>query len=384
MKTERKIAELIFDRFRKANCKTNEIVMMNTIRHSLLDQLNPKEKDTFNVVFVGLQALDYYTYHTDSPECIRLTQKGYDYIYDDEKIKKMNSISWIIPQYEKTDWEKAYNKLWRIIGPQDSAIFYIKGPQFYKFVTDLCEAMNPSYSKYLDSRNKKELSTSRVDYYKDLIELLDEEKRYELYVNIQMYLESTVLDSKETTLDIYADLLDEISYVEPMLKSEKKEENNIENAPKVFISYSWDDEKHINWVVTLATKLMENGIEVLLDQWKLKLGKPLPYFMEQSIDKADRVICVMTPNYRRKTDNLVGGVGSEYSIISADIIKNINTEKYIPLFREGSDVPAFLSGRNFVDMRDDNLFDDKLDELVRDIWNEPKYKKPIIGTKPKF
>ena len=43
--------------------------------------------------------------------------------------------------------------------------------------------------------------------------------------------------------------------------------------------------------------------------------------MAHAVKDSDRVICVMTPNYKKKTDNLEGGVGVEYSIISAEIKK---------------------------------------------------------------
>ena len=79
--------------------------------------------EIFDVVFIGLQALQYITVDKDG-HFIRLRQKGYDYIYDDEKVEKMKSIPWIIPEHENTEWDKAYNKLWRIIGPQDSNIVF--------------------------------------------------------------------------------------------------------------------------------------------------------------------------------------------------------------------------------------------------------------------
>ena len=74
MKNERQIAELIFDKFRKQNCKTNEIVPFRSIRFGLIDKLNPKEKELFDKVFVGLQVLKYFTYERDGLECIRLTE----------------------------------------------------------------------------------------------------------------------------------------------------------------------------------------------------------------------------------------------------------------------------------------------------------------------
>lgn len=96
----------------------------------------------------------------------------------------------------------------------------------------------------------------------------------------------------------------------------------------------------------------------------------------------------MTPNYKTKTDNLGGGVGYEYSIISAEIFNNgIDTDKFIPLLRIGEKdtaIPVNLQGRLFVDMRVDSEFNQKFEELLRDIFNEPVYKKPEIGVRPKF
>lgn len=398
MKNERELAELIFDTFRASNCKNNEIVMMRSIRFGVIDKLNPKEKEMFFTVLNGLIFTGYYTYEKDSPECIRLTEKGYDYIYDDDMVQEMLKNPWIIPQVDKPDWDKAFFKLWKIIGSQETATHYISGPKFYKFIMDLCDDIPPSYSLYIEQRRKKDLSTSRVEYYNDLINHLDEEKRKELYVNIQLFLENNT-DSKNVANDEFSfeTALDKMGTIAVVEDIEPKTKSVIESAaeateaiPTVFISYSWDSQEHEDWIVNLATKLCDNGVNAILDKWDLgSLGKPLPHFMENSITKSQRVICVMTPNYKKKTENLAGGVGYEYSIISADIFKNgVNTSKFIPLFRSGTDadaIPTVLNGRKYVDMRDDSQFEDKfLNELLRDIHKEPKFKKPKLGKKPKF
>lgn len=182
--------------------------------------------------------------------------------------------------------------------------------------------------------------------------------------------------------------------VEQAMKAEKEQQEkdsaipdkeSTEKRPKVFISYSWDGKEHEDWVLKLAKDLRcDNGIDVILDKWELGLGKLLPDFMAHAVTDSDRVICVMTPNYKKKTDKLVGGVGVEYSIISAEIQKNVKTDKFIPLFRNGEDVPTFLDGRDFVDMRDDSKYSEAIEELVRDILDKPKYKKPALGAIPKL
>jgi hypothetical protein len=398
MKNERELAELIFDTFRASNCKTNEIVMMRSIRFGVIDKLNPKEKEMFFTVLNGLIFTGYYTYQGDSPECIRLSEKGYDYIYDEDKVQEMLKKPWVIPQVDKTDWDKAFFKLWKVIGSQDTATHYIGGSQFYKFIMELCDDIPPSYSLYIEQRRKKDLSTSRVEYYNDLINHLDEEKRKELYVNIQLFLENNTVSKNaepdEFSFETPLDKVEAIGDVENIKSDPKSIVANTseinEDNPIVFISYSWDSQVHEDWIVNLATKLCDNGVNAILDKWDLgPLGKPLPHFMENSISKSQRVICVMTPNYKKKTENLTGGVGYEYSIISAEIFTaGVNTSKFIPLFRSGTNadaIPTVLNGRKYVDMRDDSQFEDKfLNELLRDIHEEPKFKKPKLGKKPSF
>lgn len=398
MKNEREIAELIFDKFRSAKCKAGHTVMFSVFQYTLIDKLNPKERDLFNIVCNGLIFTGYFTYKSDSPEFLVLTEKGYNYIYDDDKVAAMLQKPWVIPQVDKTDWDKAFYKLWKVIGPQDTATHYIGGSQFYKFIMTLCDDIPSSYTLYYEQRKKKDLSTSRVDYYNDLINHLDEEKRKELYVNIQLFLEDTS-DTKSTTTDDFnfdtafstSEKIEVEEVVKPVHQAieamivEPKEE-----IPNVFISYSWDSQEHEEWIINLATKLCDNGVNAILDKWDLgSLGKPLPHFMENAITKSQRVICVLTPNYKKKTENLAGGVGYEYSIISAEIFTDgVNTSKFIPLFRNGTvadAIPTVLRGRKYVDMRDDSQFEEKfVHELLRDIHEEPKFKKPVIGKKPTF
>ena len=163
-------------------------------------------------------------------------------------------------------------------------------------------------------------------------------------------------------------------------------EQNKKN-PLVFISYSWDNEMHENWVRQFASDLMANGIEVRLDQWENKHGDDIPHYMNESGKTADRVLCILTPNYKVKADQLIGGVGYEYRNMTAELFANVLTNKFIPVLREGSPneaIPTALSGRVYVDMSDDSKYTEKLEELLRDIYNKPKHPKPKLGISPTF
>lgn len=56
---------------------------------------------------------------------------------------------------------------------------------------------------------------------------------------------------------------------------------------KVFISYSWDDDSHKEWVRNLATRLRKDGVDVTLDQWHIVPGDQIPSFMEQAVRESN-------------------------------------------------------------------------------------------------
>ena len=140
---------------------------------------------------------------------------------------------------------------------------------------------------------------------------------------------------------------------------------------KVAISYSHDSEEHKKWVKKLADDLENNGIKVLLDQNDVTLGDDYPAFMEKSISNAQRVLCILTPNYNNKTDKK-GGVGTEHRLMRNEIVlrEDISKNKYIPILREGTketSCPAILIGKKYQDFRNDDDYDKNLKALVADI-----------------
>ncbi|MEZ4784898.1 MAG: toll/interleukin-1 receptor domain-containing protein [Candidatus Kapaibacterium sp.] len=82
-----------------------------------------------------------------------------------------------------------------------------------------------------------------------------------------------------------------------------------QQVPTVFISYSHDDQEHKDWILTLSTRLLANGVNVILDHWDLNLGSDLPRFMESGLTEADRVLAVCTGQYVAKANLGQGGVG---------------------------------------------------------------------------
>lgn len=155
--------------------------------------------------------------------------------------------------------------------------------------------------------------------------------------------------------------------------------------PRVFISYSWEDEEHIEWVKRLAKSLIENGVEAHIDQYDLELGDRLPQFMEQEITNAEYVLIVCTPNYKAKADNRKSGVGYEGHIIAGELCQNQNERKFIPIIRKGEIVecfPTYLIGKLGINFKNDDKFDENLKDLLATIYG--KKSKPELGTMPVF
>ncbi|ARF70799.1 hypothetical protein B7C51_25350 (plasmid) [Paenibacillus larvae subsp. pulvifaciens] len=106
--------------------------------------------------------------------------------------------------------------------------------------------------------------------------------------------------------------------------------------PKVFISYSWTSLTHENWVLTLASRLMENGVDVVLDKWDLKEGHDIYVFMESMVSSPEivKVLVICDKGYGEKANDRRGGVGTETQIISAEVYSRTNQEKFIPIVAE--------------------------------------------------
>lgn len=155
--------------------------------------------------------------------------------------------------------------------------------------------------------------------------------------------------------------------------------------PKVFISYSWEDEAHKLWVKSLTDRLIKNGIDATLDQYDLTLGDRLPAFMEQSITTADYVLVICTPTYKEKADNRKGGVGYEGHIISGELFTKGNERKFIPVIRKGSAstaLPTYLSGKLGIDLSEASDDDSNFKDLVTTLWGAKS--KPALGSKPAY
>lgn len=81
MTKKSEMAEWILDFFRRAKVDAGQIVMFRSIQQKLYE-LNPKERELFVPVANELIENGYFTYEEGTPQSLRLTEKGRDYVYD--------------------------------------------------------------------------------------------------------------------------------------------------------------------------------------------------------------------------------------------------------------------------------------------------------------
>jgi len=154
--------------------------------------------------------------------------------------------------------------------------------------------------------------------------------------------------------------------------------------PKTFISYSHDSQVHKKWVLDLATRLRQTGVDAIIDQWELKPGDDLPTFMETNLNRADYILMICSDKYVKKANSGSGGVGYEKMIITSELLSNIDNNKIIPIIRQCGTyiVPTFLKTKLFIDFSADDSYEFSFDELIRRLHDSPLYEKPEIGNNP--
>lgn len=82
------------------------------------------------------------------------------------------------------NWISAFNRLFLVL--DRSGDTYCSGPSFIKMAQQVTYDL-PDYQTYIDRRNSQGKSTTRRNFYWDIIDLLPEEKKYDLF---RLFIES--------------------------------------------------------------------------------------------------------------------------------------------------------------------------------------------------
>jgi len=161
--------------------------------------------------------------------------------------------------------------------------------------------------------------------------------------------------------------------------------------PKLFISYSWSSPEHEKWVIEVATQLREAGVDVILDKWDLKEGHDAYAYMEKMVNDSDiqKVALICDKVYATKANSRSGGVGTETQIITPEIYAQNNQSKFVAIITERDEfgkayVPSYYASKIYIDFTDPSSYAQNFEQLVRWIYDKPRYVKPVLGKMPAF
>lgn len=150
------------------------------------------------------------------------------------------------------------------------------------------------------------------------------------------------------------------------------------DKPKIMISYSQDSDEHNKQVISFTNFLRESGYNCWLDQMFKQQETSIDFneMMLKELPNASKVIIILTPNYKYRAEEFIGGVGKEFRIINEEILKY--PTKYIlvsfsPLVTTPIDsiLPNGLNGREIIDLSQD--FNNDYNTLFSKLSNKPIY-----------
>ena len=164
----------------------------------------------------------------------------------------------------------------------------------------------------------------------------------------------------------------------------------LDRTPQVFISYSWTSKEYQELIISIASRMRHDGVDIKLDVWDLKEGQDKYAYMEQCVTNPDidKVLILSDRAYAEKADQRKGGVGDETTIISSEVYGNADQQKFIPVVMERDEngkeyLPLYLKSRIFRDLSGEN-FENEYEALLRTIFNEPSHRKPALGNSPEW
>ncbi|MGN6506328.1 MAG: toll/interleukin-1 receptor domain-containing protein [Tepidisphaeraceae bacterium] len=161
--------------------------------------------------------------------------------------------------------------------------------------------------------------------------------------------------------------------------------------PKAFISYNWTSTEHQDQIIAFAKRLMDEGVDFLMDVFDLKEGDDKYAYIERMVNdpEVSHVLMFCDQAYVAKANARRAGVGTESQIISQELYERTTQSKYIAIVCEKSDgdkapVPTFYGGRIYIDFSSPEAVNKNWEQLLRLLHNLPLHSKPPLGRVPSY
>lgn len=177
------------------------------------------------------------------------------------------------------------------------------------------------------------------------------------------------------------------------LNSNLKNENVTAKTTSIFISYCWENEQHQEKVISFVEFLRQKGFNADLDISIMQEQTSTDFnrLMHKGIKSYDKVIVILSEQYKKKAESFEGGVGKEYRYIQNTIDKEPRKfvfASFIPLTTNVIEkiTPLDFQGRELVDLKKDerNSFQylfSKLTDINQYNFSTVASNTPLVETK---
>lgn len=147
------------------------------------------------------------------------------------------------------------------------------------------------------------------------------------------------------------------------------------NPITVFISYAFDNEEHKERVESFVEMLLKMGFDAKMDTLLKSEYPDIDQMMTYGLT-LDKIIIVLSPEYKRKADNSIGGVWKEFKMIANDLEANPKKYIFVSFDRFSEEwkrkiLPTRIGNRWIVDLEKGKR--DNYNELVAFIKEEREY-----------
>jgi hypothetical protein len=102
--------------------------------------------------------------------------------------------------------------------------------------------------------------------------------------------------------------------------------SGLEKKISVFVSYAWEDEAHKGNVESFTDMLRAKGFDAVMDSSLKRKYPDLDKMMTIGLN-CNKIIIILSENYKKKADNQEGGVWKEFKMIADEL--EINPQKFI-------------------------------------------------------
>lgn len=159
---------------------------------------------------------------------------------------------------------------------------------------------------------------------------------------------------------------------------------------RIFISYSWDSEEHKDQVLSFVAFLRDNGFDATCDEAIMQKESAihLDKMMVNNIQSSNKIIIILTPGYKHKADNNLGGIGKEYGYILSEITNKKNKYILVSFKNLNSKVideitPFGFKSREIIDLVVDGQ--NAFQRLFSKLSNQPFFNlPPVANINPKI